>query len=437
MTSNLYYSQFQNATFVIQAEAEAVENAETTLAILRGIDDLLQHGIRVVLVFGKGDQFERELCASFGARQHPETNRLVIPENALSRIREERSRSAHLITKLCQSARIPCCVLPESVVRAERRISHESTGVVTGFDAAAIQAPLIEGRLAIIGFGGEDGHGRFLHVPSVSLAADLAVHLQSQKLVLLNHADGIWVPDQKSGRQQLSFADLEHLLCLLQRRDADGNYVLTGAVLPKVHASIRAVGGDVSQVHIVSYARLLDEILTRTGVGTMIERQQSHRVDYARDKDLDEIERLHGESQRYTTEHGTPYIKPLGRADLVRMLPQTLLLEHRGVIVGKLHATEIPDSPETMLIGGLVIGENHQDSQHGRLLLGEALGRFRERGYTRAAAVTASDRAKRLFARSGAAPRARGPWQSEFLEKTQGRYHPDERDEVQLFDFRL
>ena len=76
--SGLYYSQFRDATFVIQAEAEAVENPDTTLAILLGIRDLLDHGIRVALVFGKGTRFEKELCTRFGAQQHPETNRLII-----------------------------------------------------------------------------------------------------------------------------------------------------------------------------------------------------------------------------------------------------------------------------------------------------------------------------------------------------------------------
>ncbi len=77
-----YYSEFAGETFVIQAEAEAVENAATTLAVLRGIADLLRHGIRVLLVFGKGTQFEEELRTKYGARPHPETNRLAIPEAA-------------------------------------------------------------------------------------------------------------------------------------------------------------------------------------------------------------------------------------------------------------------------------------------------------------------------------------------------------------------
>jgi acetylglutamate kinase len=437
MISNLYYSQFQGNTFVIQAEAEAVEDEQKTAAILNGISDLLKHGIRVAFVFGKSTGFEEELRTVYGAEPHPETNRLVIPENALPRIEQERSRIARTIERLCQSHGIPCCLVPESAVRAERRIGYKSTGVVKEIDRPALRSILDRQQLAIIGFGGTDSHGQFLHVPSVSLAADLAVQLPAQKLLLLAEVDGIFVPDQRRGKQQLSFADLEGLLCLLQKRDEAGNFILAGNIVSKVHASIRAVAGDVSQVHIVSYSRLLDEILTRTGVGTMIERQQSHHVDYAGPEDLEEIERLHAESQRYATEYGTPYVKPLDRAGLQNFLSQTLMLKHRGVIVGKLHATEIPAAANTLLIGGFVIGENHHDSQHGQLLLTEALGRFRERGYAAAAAITASERAGRLFERSGGQTTTSGSWQSEFLARALQRYHPDERSRVRLFLFPL
>ncbi len=43
MASNVYYAEFSGSTFVIQAENEAVENAETTGAILQGIGDLIEH----------------------------------------------------------------------------------------------------------------------------------------------------------------------------------------------------------------------------------------------------------------------------------------------------------------------------------------------------------------------------------------------------------
>ena len=93
MVDSPYYAQFEGETFVIQAEDEAVDNQATTRAILEGIEDLLRHGIRVLLVFGKPARFEAELRAKYAAQPHPETNRLVIPETALPRIRERMART--------------------------------------------------------------------------------------------------------------------------------------------------------------------------------------------------------------------------------------------------------------------------------------------------------------------------------------------------------
>ena len=435
--SNRYYSEFSGETFVIQAEAEAVENPATTLAVLQGIADLLRHGIRLLLVFGKGNEFEQELRTMYGARPHPETNRLVIPESALPRIRQERSRITASIESICRAESIPSCAFAESAIRVERRIGHGSSGIPTELDLPAIRSVLDQGKLGIVGFGGEDDRGRFLQVPSVSLAADLAVGLDARKLLFLMHSDGLSVPGHREGRRRLSFADLEQLLCLLQRQDDRGEFVVSGEILPKFHACIRAVAGGVNQVHLVSYSRLLDEVLTRTGVGTMIERRQSHHVDYAQADDLDEIERLHVESQRYTSPLGTPHVKPLDRAELSRLLPDTLLLRHRGVIIGKLHATALPGESDAVQIGGFVVGENHQDSQQGQLLLSEALSRLGEQGSLRALAITGSQRAGNLFRRLGGVPITTSGGESPLLQESLKRRAVEEHDQVELFEFRL
>jgi acetylglutamate kinase len=51
--------------------------------------------------------------------------------------------------------------------------------------------------------------------------------------------------------------------------------VITGGMIPKVEACVRAVEGGVQSAHIVDGRRphaLLLELFTDTGVGTMIER---------------------------------------------------------------------------------------------------------------------------------------------------------------------
>ena len=173
VSSSRYYSAFRGATFVIQVEAEAVEHIETTRAILQGIRDLMDHGIRVVLVLGMGGQFASLLAADFGACPHPETNRLIIPERALPRIGHERQRLIEIVLGLCQQHGMPGHILPETRVRAERRIGHGSTGVVVAVETPAVRQILQDGGLAILAFGGTDERDHFLYVPSTSLASEL------------------------------------------------------------------------------------------------------------------------------------------------------------------------------------------------------------------------------------------------------------------------
>lgn len=65
MSSNLYYCQFAGRIFVIQVENEAVENTAIAYAILREVRELLGHGIRVAIVFGKGGRCEEQMRAQF------------------------------------------------------------------------------------------------------------------------------------------------------------------------------------------------------------------------------------------------------------------------------------------------------------------------------------------------------------------------------------
>jgi N-acetylglutamate synthase-like GNAT family acetyltransferase len=182
---------------------------------------------------------------------------------------------------------------------------------------------------------------------------------------------------------------------------------------------------------------MLDEILTRTGVGTMVERYQSHHVEYARAEDLDEICQLHDESQRYVSPDGTPFIKPLNREELQLLLPVTYLLRHRETAIGKLHAAPLEKEEGSFQIGGFVIAENHQDSQQGQLLLSETFAHLREQGGRRAYAITASERAQSLFQRLGGTPLTEKYDKLKMLSKAMQRYSPEESDRVKLFRFIL
>lgn len=438
-TAAKYYEEFKDKTFVVEVEDGVVDKRKELFRVINDAKTLIEHGIKVVLVYGHGSNHEHQLCRSNGAFRHPDTNRLVVSDNAIPLVESERIRISILIKDLCQALKIDFEDMPLDTVNAERRIGHQASGLVSNINVDDVPELLDQRKLPIFGFGGVDDSGKFLHIPSIHLSAEIAGVLRAQKLMMLNMTGGIAVPTEFGRRRtvKLSFSDLDSLLCLLQKRDKSDNLVITGEMVEKVHASIRALLAGAEQVHIVSHKQMLTEILTRTGAGTMVERHQSHNVDLAKPNELDDIVALHEESLQHTTKNDTPFVKPLDREELRSLIGQTLVLKHRGIIIGKIHGRKIPDVEKAILVGGFAIGEGHQDSQQGETLLREALDRYKSQGFQVACATTASSRAKSVFERVGGELGVKEDWQGEALNETKARFEEDEKDDVEIFVFDL
>jgi len=114
--------------------------------------------------------------------------------------------------------------------------------------------------------GGMGGDPRSYNVNADTAAADIAVALRAEKLLLLTDVPGI-------------LRDLgdEGTLIKEMSRSEIGDYVREGIVskgmIPKVECCARAVDGGVNRAHIIdgrSPHSLLVELFSDSGVGTMI-----------------------------------------------------------------------------------------------------------------------------------------------------------------------
>jgi len=326
-------------------------------------------------------------------------------------------------------------VSPEAVT-LERRVGHRGTGSIQSIELEPFQEAMDEGQVAVVGFEGETEDGERLYVPAETLAAELAVRLGADKLMLLEQHGCLLAPSQ-SGGKRISFLDLEQSLCLLQRVDSTGNHVVSGQMVSTLHNAIRAVAGGVEQVHIVSDRQIIAELTTRTGAGTLIEKHHTHTVDEATADDIDDMVLLHDEAVLAQTAYGTPLVIPRSREELIKLLPHTLVLKHRGIVIGKLHAPPLSDDSSTAVIGGYCIGENHQNWQHGKLLLQEAFERLFLRGMKRVVAVTASDHAAKSFSRFGHEMALDDCELQAYFAKCKGRYSESEHANVRMFEINL
>jgi acetylglutamate kinase len=137
-------------------------------------------------------------------------------------------------------------------------------GDVVHVDAGVIHGLLADGRVPVVASVSRGETGEVYNVNADTAAAAVAVAVEAEKLVVLTDVEGLYAdwPNSAEVISRLSAAELEALLPTL----AEG-------MIPKMEACLRAVHGGVPAAHVVdgrvAHALLL-EVLTDTGVGTMV-----------------------------------------------------------------------------------------------------------------------------------------------------------------------
>jgi acetylglutamate kinase len=113
---------------------------------------------------------------------------------------------------------------------------------------------------------GADSEGMVFNINADTIAAEIAVRLEAEKLILLSDVDGIYLregePETKLSR--LTGAEVEALVL-------DG--AATGGMLPKLQSIVALLGRGVKSAHIINGSArnaLLSEVFTNEGTGTMI-----------------------------------------------------------------------------------------------------------------------------------------------------------------------
>ena len=147
----------------------------------------------------------------------------------------------------------------------QARLRDEQLGLVGDverFDLRPLEMLLAQGYTAVIAPIASGPDGRPLNVNADSVAGDLARALRAEKMILFTDVAGVL---DESGRllAELSGDEVRELI---------SSGVIKGGMIPKVEACMRALE-TVPRVHILDGREphtLIEELLTDTGVGTMI-----------------------------------------------------------------------------------------------------------------------------------------------------------------------
>src|SRR5690606_1934055 len=137
-------------------------------------------------------------------------------------------------------------------------------GEIVQVQPGAVRALLDDGRIPVVSSVARGEDGTVYNVNADTAAAELAVALGAQKLIVLTDVEGLYAdwPATDKVLDRLTADELEAMLPNLSSR-----------MVPKMGACLAAVRGGVPSAHVldgrVKHALLL-EIFTDEGVGTMV-----------------------------------------------------------------------------------------------------------------------------------------------------------------------
>ena len=279
-----YIQRFKGKTFVIKFSGKVTENKENLSSLVEELALLHQVGIRLCVIHGGGKQLN-ELAERLGVVQTVINGRRVTNDETLELAKM--IFAGKINTEILAALRhrgveaVGLSGVDGNIVRAVRRppsqvlnrktgerqeVDFGHVGDVLEINVRLLDVLLEQNYLPVVSSLGADDHGQIFNINADTIAAEIAVHLQAEKLVLLSDVGGIYLePDKPETKiSRLSINEAEELV-------SSGR--ASGGMIPKLHNIADLLRRGVKSAHIISGTTrnaLLSEVFTDFGTGTMI-----------------------------------------------------------------------------------------------------------------------------------------------------------------------
>ncbi|MDT7604379.1 MAG: acetylglutamate kinase [Acidobacteriota bacterium] len=279
-----YIQRFKGKTFVVKLSGKVTEERENLASLAEELALMHQVGIRICVVHGGGKQLS-ELAEQMGVEQTIINGRRVTDDATLDMAKMifAGKINTDILAALRQRGNyaVGLSGIDGNIVHAERRppkdVVNRETGVsalvdfghvgdILEIDDRLLRVLLDHDYLPVVSSLGADAEGRVFNINADTIAAEIAVRLQAEKLILLSDVDGIYLrrgePDSKVSR--LTVAEIERLI-------SEG--IATGGMIPKLQSISDLLQRGVGSAHIIDGGArnaLLSEVFTDEGTGTMI-----------------------------------------------------------------------------------------------------------------------------------------------------------------------
>src|SRR5918994_4203443 len=240
-----YIQRFKGQTFVIKLSGKATEQPDNLSSLAEELALLHQVGIRLCVVHGGGKQLT-ELAAQMGVAQTIINGRRVTDDATLEMAKMifAGKINTDILAALRQRGieAVGLSGVDGNIVHAERRppkeILNRETGVrdkvdfghvgdVVQINTRLLTVLLDHGYLPVISSLGADAEGTVFNINADTIAAEIAIQLQAEKLILLSDVDGIYLKagDASTKLSRLTAAETDELI---------SSGAATGGMIPKL-----------------------------------------------------------------------------------------------------------------------------------------------------------------------------------------------------------
>jgi len=279
-----FIQQFHDKIIVVKLGGRVISNEEMLNTLLQDIVLLNLFGMKMVVVHGGGPEISEEMRKSGvkpkfieGLRVTNEKTMEILHEQLAGKI----NKQIVLGINHHGGKAFGISGMDGNLIRARKLIYKTTTskgkeveidlglvGEVEKIDPAIIHNFLKAGCIPVIAPIGIDAEGRSLNINADMVAAELAGAVRAKKLVIITDVMGV-MRDPNDENTLISTLTADEIQSLMQQG------IIKKGMIPKVEACLKALQLGVERCHIINGNIphvLLLEILTETGVGTMIVR---------------------------------------------------------------------------------------------------------------------------------------------------------------------
>lgn len=264
-----YQSKFQGKIFVIKIGGEVIQSKSILKNILKDIQQIFDLGIWVILVHGGGPQVD-DLSKKMGHQPVKINGRRVTGKIDLEVIKMLYGGTLNLeilsILKTLGLKGIRVSGMDGELLEVRKRrvksIDYGYVGDIKKVHPKILLDLLKHNYLPIISPIAVDAKGTILNINADTIATQIAITLQAEKLILFTNTDGVY-----EGKNLISVLTVKQGLELVRQG------VIKDGMAVKVKSALDAAKKGVKRVHILnglSPKSLLHEVLSKEGIGTMI-----------------------------------------------------------------------------------------------------------------------------------------------------------------------